>query len=488
MLEESRLSLEDLASRFERLWNQQEEQYYYQDAGLPYDRQLMKKLAQELTGVAKEFLDKYSEPRRMYLASIDTLAQAERLEAELDFNDQRMKRISTDKYEVDGKRVNWGNWRQFNSRTEDADKRKEIYDEFISKAPQIAPLVEKRMGISRAVYERYHMTPLEAYLELEQMSYEELERLLEKLGDGAKKAFLSSAQHLAPQVLHKDRVEYYDDYYTWRGRIYVPLSQYFKDKNPLAEIAHFLNSLGFDYSTIKVDAEDRPNKSPSASCWSINVPNDVRILYRKETPFSDLGGVFHEFGHGIHAKSANSTDSVWKRYVVPISVAETFSILIESVTENPVFLKEELKLRDEAIKDIVDRVKFMSLAFLAFYAANSIMKMEFWKKKYSVEQAAKRWQELTKRFFIETPGYYWVLHHVMPNFDMYSPSYIIASVRVAAIKEKLAQDFGEAWWRIPRAGEFIRQLAQTRGEFDIKAWKLDPEAYVNEQKALSFRK
>jgi hypothetical protein len=477
--------LKDLASRFEKLTNQQSEQYYNQEAGLPYDRGLMKKLAQELTDVSKEFLDKYSEPRRMYLASIDTIATAERLEAELDFNDQRMEKISTEKYTIEGKRVNWGNWRQFNSVTEDAKQRKEVFDEFISKAPQIAPLVEKRMSISRAVYKRYHTTPLETYLELEQTSYEELERLLEKLGDGAKDAFLSSAEHFASQVLHKSTVEYYDDFYTWRGRIYTPLNHYFEGKNPLAEVARFLSALGFDHSAIKVDGEDRPNKSPSASCWGINVPNDVRILYRKETPFSDFGSVFHEFGHGIHARSANPKDSVWKRYIVPMSVAETFSILIDSVTANPVFLKEDLKLKDEVIRDIVDRVRFMNLAFLTFYAANSIMKMEFWKKRYSVEQATRRWQELTKRFFIETPGYYWILHHVMPNYDLYSPSYVIASVRVAAIKEKLIQDYGEAWWRNPQAGKFIKQLAQTEGEFNIKAWKLDPEMYLNEQKTLN---
>lgn len=55
-------------------------------------------------------------------------------------------------------------------------------------------------------------------------------------------------------------------------------------------------------------------------------------------------------------------------------------------------------------------------------------------------------------------------------------------------KEKLAQDYGETWWRKPEAGEFIRQLAQTRGEFDIKAWKLNPDAYLGEQKFLSLLK
>ncbi|MDH5447993.1 MAG: M3 family metallopeptidase [Candidatus Bathyarchaeota archaeon] len=482
------MSLEELASRYEKLDSQLAEQYYNQYAGLTYNREQMKKLAQQLTEISKEFLEKFSKPRSMYLASIGTIAEAERLEVELDFHDKRMEKISTEKHRIDGKKVNWGNWRQFNSQTDDAQKRKEVFDEFIAKAPTISHLVEKRMNISKEVYKRYDLTPLDSYLELEQTSYDELSNLLQKLGDGAKQTFLAAASHFAPQVLRKTTTEYYDDYYTWRGRVYKPLNKYLEGKKPLNEIRRFLTSLRFDTSTIKVDDEDRPNKSPSASCWGIQVPNDIRILFRKVSPFTDFGSVFHEFGHGIHGKSANPEDSVWKRYVVPRSVAETFSILIESVTENPLFLRQDLKLEETAIKEIVDRVRFMNLAFLTFYAANSIMKMEFWKNRYTIEQAAKRWQELTKRFFIETPGNYWILHHVMPNYDMYSPSYVIAAVRVATMKEKLAHDFGETWWRKPEAGEFIRQLAQTRGNFDIKTWKLNPDAYLDEQKFLSFLK
>jgi len=123
----------------------------------------------------------------------------------------------------------------------------------------------------------------------------------------------------------------------------------------------------------------------------------------------------------------------------------------------------------------------MNLAFLTFYAANSIMKIEFWKKAYSREEAAERWQELTKRFYIEVPGNYWLLHHVMPDYDVYSPSYVIAAMRIAAIREQLAKDFGEAWWRNRRAGDFIKELAKTRGEFDVKAWKLNPDLYLKEQ-------
>jgi len=480
------MALEDLASRYEKLKTQLSEQRYNQEAGLSYDRELMKKLSQQLTEISLEFLQKFTEPRSMYLASIETIADAERLEVELDLHDQRMEKISTEKYLLDGKRVNWGNWRQFNSQTDDPAKRKEVFDEFVAKAPLISSLVKKRMAISKEVYQRYGLTPLDSYLELEQISYDELLNLLIRLGEGAKQSFLTAADHYAPEVLNKDKMEYYDDFYTWRGRIYEPLNEYFEGKNPLDHVKRVLTSLGFDPSKIKVDDEDREKKSPSASCWGIQVPNDVRILYRKVSPYEDFGSLYHEFGHGIHDASANPNDSVWKRYIVPMSVAETFSTLIESMLENPLFLRKCLKLDQETVKEIVDRVRFMNLAFLTFYAANSIMKLEFWKKEYTIEQASKRWQELTKRFFIETPGNYWLLHHIMPNYDLYSPSYVIAAVRVAAIKERLSQDFGETWWKDARAGQFVKKLAQTRGEFDVRAWKLDQDVYLSEQKSLSF--
>jgi len=480
------LSLEKIASRYEKLTVQFSEQRYNQMAGLPYDRSMMKKLSDQLIKVSLEFLGNFVEPRSMYLDSIATVADAEKLETELDLHDQRMEKISTEKYRIAGRKVNWGNWRQFNSSVGDYMKRKEVFDDFIAKAPDIAFLVEKRMGISEDVYERYDLTPLDSYLEFEGIRYDELRDLLIRLGDGAKDTFLAAAAHFAPEVLGKKKMEYYDDYYTWRGHIYEPLKRYFEKIDALDEVKRFLVAFGFNPSKIMVDAEDREKKSPSAFCYGIQIPNDVRVCFRKVSPFADFGSVFHEFGHGIHGICANPDDSVWKRYVIPRSVAETFSILIESMLDTPLFLKQELKLADSVVNEIIDRRRFMELAFLTFYAANGIMKMEFWKKGYSIEEAAKRWQELTKRFFIEVPGNYWLLHHVMPSYDMYSPSYVIASMRVAAVRERLRRDYGDAWWKDSDAGNFVRGLAEMRGEFDVKAWKLDAESYLEEARALSF--
>jgi len=137
----------------------------------------------------------------------------------------------------------------------------------------------------------------------------------------------------------------------WRGRIFRPLNRYFEGKDALNEVQRFLGSFGFETAKIKVDVEDREKKSPSAFCFGIQIPNDIRICYRKVSPFSDFGSLFHEFGHGIHGASANPEDSVGKRYIVPMGVAETFSMLIGSMLETPMFLRDDLKIDEKAVND-----------------------------------------------------------------------------------------------------------------------------------------
>ncbi|RLE53978.1 MAG: hypothetical protein DRJ26_02485 [Candidatus Methanomethylicota archaeon] len=482
------MSLEAWSKRYEDVRAALMEQYFNHRAGLPYDKELMEKLSKELANICREFLENFNEPRSMYLACIHEVARDERLKVEIEFEEKRMEIIKSETFTLNGMPVNWGSWRKFNAKVDDPEKRKKLFDEFISKAKQLARLVDERMRISREVYARYGLTPLDAYLELEKISYEKLYSIVEKIGLGAKEAYLKAAEHYAPEILGKKKVEYYDDYYTWRGRIYRPLNKYFEHLDPVEKVIELLKGLNIDPSKIKVDAEDREKKSPSAFCFWIRVPDDVRVVYRRVAPFTDFGSVFHEFGHGLHGVSAKREDPVWKRYVVPMSVAETFSYLTEYLLEDDVFLKEELKLPEEAVREIIDRRRFMHLVFATFYAANSLMKIEFWKYNYTAEKAAERYQELTKKFFIEVPGEYWLLHHIMPSYDIYSPSYVVAAVRMAAIRKKLKEEFGEAWWRSKEAAEMIKEMAAARGEFDVKAWKLDPKIYLDDIKDISILK
>ncbi|MHA1215356.1 MAG: M3 family metallopeptidase [Candidatus Hodarchaeales archaeon] len=480
-------TVDELGSDFEKYAIIMNEQRYNQIAGLEFDKNIMESTSEVLISLSNEFLHSYDEPRSFYLNCIFTIAQGRKLPVSLELYEKRSNVISSSKYKFKDKPVNWGSWRQFNAQAK-PDERKELFDEFISKAPEISSLIQKSFNISKQVYTLYDSDPLQAYLEKEYMTYDKIVDLITSLGDGARKPFLEATEHYAPEILQKDSFEYYDDFYVARGRIYSPLDKYFLKKDPIKIIKRILSYWGMEeyLKLIKVDSEDREKKSPSAFCFGIQIPSDVRVVYKKVSPFSDFTSVFHEFGHALHGASGNPEDPYWIRYLIPMSVAETFSIFLETLLEDPLFLEQELELPEEVAIDICNRRHFMGLYFLVFYAANSLMKLEYWRRDYTIEQASNAWGNFTKRFFWEMPSNYWLLHHITANYDIYSPSYILASIRVREWINQMVDEFGDSYWRDKEAGNVFKELAATRGNFDLSVWDMNPQTYLKQQAKLSF--
>ena len=226
------------------------------------------------------------------------------------------------------------------------------------------------------------MNPIDGYLENEKISYLQLIQFIKSLGQLAKKPFRESLTKISEKILGRE-AEYYDDFYFFRNRVYSDLEKNFSAIDPLKEMRKILQTMQFDLSKIHFDIKNRKNKYPSPICFFIQIPNDVRILYKTESPYFDLQGCFHETGHAIHAISINSQLEYWNRYNFSIGIAETFSIFLERLTKNRNYLKTALGIKDEkALNELVERNNFMELFFVTFYAANSLMKAEFWQKTF----------------------------------------------------------------------------------------------------------
>jgi hypothetical protein len=274
--------------------------------------------------------------------------------------------------------------------------------------------------------------------------------------------------------------EYYDDLYYFRGRIYEPLDAAFRQFNPAEEPKHVLAKLGFRVERLQTDAEERPGKHTSPVCFGIQIPNDVRLLVRPVKPYTDMESSFHEHGHGMHFIAVSENAPYWDKYTIPNGVAEIFSTLIERLMRKPGFLTRQFKVSKDTIEDATEREKFMELFFLTFYAANSLMKIEFWEENLSMEQANERYERYTEEFMgIRLPGRYWQLHHVMPDYDLYSPSYMIAAVRAAELDQRLQNLFGANWWSDKRAGDYIRKTASDGASIKLSRFsELDTRPYL----------
>ena len=501
----------------ERIYIAEADERYKQYAGFDYSEEVIKQLADMKLRNAQIFLRSFSEPREIYLNTIESIADSKTKKLELKLHNLKNKKIISSKYKFDKVPVNWSTWRQFNGIEKDSLKRKHVFDEFIVKTKYIAPIIERRFSAIKEVYSKYgksiserdrddddnnndissskgsdgnepgktsktNMSPLDGYLENEKLSYSQLIQFVKSMGQQAKKPFREALTNVSEKVLGRE-AEYYDDFYFFRNKVYSDMEKHFSGVDPLIEVKKTLELIQFDLSKINFDVDNRKNKYPSPICFFIQVPNDIRVLYKTESPYFDLQGCFHETGHAIHATSIDASLEYWNRYSFSMGIAEIFSILIERLTKNSNYLESVLGIKDENIRhELASRNNFMELFFVTFYTANSLMKAEYWRKNLSIEDANVLYSKLIKEYTgFEMPGEYWMLHHILPDAIMYVPSYLLAAVRAKELDIYLQNKFGENWWTDENAGKHLREIMKPGAKIELERFsKLDSSLFIKE--------
>jgi len=168
--------------------------------------------------------------------------------------------------------------------------------------------------------------------------------------------------------------------------------------------------MDFDPGKIIFDTEDRKNKYPSPICFFVRIPDDIRVLYKRESPIFDFQACFHETGHAIHASSVDANKEYWNKYRISMGIAEIFSTFLERLTKNIRHIESLFGptiINKIIIDKLIARTHFMELFFVTFYAANSLMKLEYWKRDLSIPQACDVYSRLIKEYTgFEVPGEY----------------------------------------------------------------------------------
>ena len=468
----------------EQIYIAEMDERYKQHAGLSYNEQMIGRLAEMRTISAETFVNFFSQPRELFLSSLENIADSSTKKLELKLYNLRNEKIISSRYRFARAPVNWSTWRQFNSIEKDPKKRKHVFDEFISKTRYISPVIKERFDKMDGIYHKYSdnkLTPLGGYLENEKISYSHLRNFVKSMGRQAKRPFQEALDSISKKVLGR-KAEYYDDFYFFRNRVYADLEKELVGLNPAAQVRHTLATMQFNLSSIHIDTEQRKNKYPSPLCFFVQVPNDIRVLYKSESPYFDLQGCYHEMGHALHASSISAGAEYWNRYSFSMGIAEIFSIFLERLTKNRKYLSSLGIKNNHILEEIEARNNFMGLFFVTFYTANSLMKAEFWHKKLSIEKASDIYARLIKEYTgFEMPGEYWMLHHILPDAIMYVPSYLIAAVRAVELDRHLQDRFGEKWWTQVETGKYVREIIQPGAAINLSTFsRLDSSLFMNE--------
>ena len=487
------MNLQQWCELDELIYTSQTDEEYKQYAGLDFKREIIEQLAEMKLNNSKIFIDFFSQPRPLVLGAIEDIAYSKNKKLELKLHKTRNERVSSSKYKFEGAPVSWSTWRQFNSHEKDHTKRKDLYDEFILKTEHIAPIIEKRFLSIKHTYEEYSkgatdggsrkLDAVSAYLEHENISHDKLVEFIKSVGQRAKKPFKDALMDIGKTILGKEP-EYYDDFYFFRNKIYHDVDNSFLVVDPLSEVKKILRTLDFDLRRIHFDTEDRRNKYPSPICFFVRIPYDIRILYKRESPYFDFQACFHETGHAMHASSIGANNEYWNKYRIPMGIAETFSTFLEGLTKKTSYVCPLLGLekKDKVINKLIYRNHFMELFFVTFYAANSLMKIEYWKRNLSIDQACEVYSRLIKEYTgFEIPGEYWLLHHILPESIMYVPSYLLAAVRAAELNAYIKNRFGDQWWTEKDTGKNLREIMKLGASMDLSIFSnLDSSIFVKE--------
>jgi oligoendopeptidase F len=441
-----------------------------QYAGLPYEESTMDSASLEIEKIARQILEEFPPeklPSSLFFALITMAHQSEYTKMENEIYRLRNEAV---KVKIGGETVNLSNWRRFNAQhLLDAEKRKRAFDGLMEKASALTPVLDERFALSRKLFATYNLDPLKTYIVEERVSLLKLKELVEGLALKARPLFLELGDRYAREILGKP-LEYYDDMYVFRSFIYQPVDPHFKFDFQ-EKLLPIYRSLGFDTERILIDGQARPGKHASPVCFAVQVPSDVHVLYQPTSPVSDYMSFSHEMGHALHFSHIDQNRPFWDRYLIANGIAEIFSTLFEGLSITPSFLVEEIDVQKEVALELYRRNQFMQLYFLVFYGVNSMLKIKFWEERLTMEQADKIYAEYAQKYMgLPLPGIYWQTHHVASMFDMYTPSYLLAQIRMEEMVLKLEEQFGKEWWKNSGSGAYIKGHITPGGAIDLESF------------------
>lgn len=234
--------------------------------------------------------------------------------------------------------------------------------------------------------------------------------------------------------------------------------RYFPSSSMMDAVKKTYDGLGIEIDkqrNLKIDSTNLPAKNPRAVCYSIDVPNDVRLSIKPIGGVDDYAALFHEMGHGQHY--ANTRENAFEfKYLGEGTVTESFAFLSEYLLTNQAWLRLQTSMPTNVLKDFVRFQAFYRLYYVRRYCAKFLYELELHsgakspQTKYADLQSEAigftRIPSDEKRYLADIDAHY------------YSASYLRAWFLEAQLNATLTKEFGANWFEHPRAGERLRSL------------------------------
>ncbi len=330
---------------------------------------------------------------------------------------------------------------------------------------QSAQFNEQRLELLRA-YEELEADlteepdPITRNEEEKQISLRELDSVLAAASDEVENAFLSMRERWFERLLGPEREEQPSSVHMGYIRRLSPLDSTYTKERATEVCLATLSALGFDLASdqnIRLDLDDRPQKSPRACVIASDPPQVVHLITRAQGGLHDYQAFMHEAGHALHYAGCDpKLPYTFRRISRDHALTEIYSYICEAITREPAWHAYHFGLDDEEARTNAEATIFLEALLFRRYTAKLQFELGFWSDFERVGLTSDDYAErLTAATGIRYPrdGH---LADMDPGF--YSADYLRAWIRHAQLRAHLIDEVGENWWRSPQTGEILRAL------------------------------
>jgi len=215
-----------------------------------------------------------------------------------------------------------------------------------------------------------------------------------------------------------------------------------------------LEALGFDLKAqpnIKLDLDDRPQKSPRACVIASDPPTVVHLITRAQGGLHDYQAFLHEAGHALHYAGCDpQLPYTFRRISRDHALTEIYSYIVEAISREPEWHELYFGLSPEQARENAEATTFLEALLYRRYEAKLRFELDFWSRFNGDGGDA----DVYERLLTEATGVRYRKENYLSDMDagFYSADYLRAWIRSAQLRAHVIGEVGEDWWRNPGDG------------------------------------
>jgi hypothetical protein len=240
---------------------------------------------------------------------------------------------------------------------------------------------------------------------------------------------------------------------SWIRRL-SPLESTYTKERSVEVCMDTLTRLGFDLENdpnVRLDLEDRPQKSPRACVIASDPPKVVHLITRAQGGLHDYQAFMHEAGHALHYAGVDpGLPYTFRKISRDHALTEIYSYILEAITREPGWHDRYFSAPENAQAPV-----FLEALLFRRYTAKLQFELAFW----SDFPNGAGGDEYSKRL-TDATGVRYRPDAFLSDMDagFYSADYLRAWIRSAQLRTYLEREIGEDWWENPKTGDHLRGL------------------------------